>query len=260
MSTNKPFLVAGNWKLNKGPEESKQFVKTLKETVKPEEESHLILLPSALSAFAVQESLGKSEIRWGGQNCYAGNTGAFTGENSPEVLSQMGAKFCLAGHSERRQIFMESDELIAKKVKAIQAQNLTPILCVGESLDDRKWGRTLEVIRRQLRSGLENLDSAKKFVVAYEPIWAIGTGEVATPDQVDEVHLQIRKELENLLSGVGTTAPILYGGSVKSSNCEVLSQLPQVNGFLVGGASLDAKEFVSILRNSLSPSQIRSSI
>lgn len=250
MSIHPNFLVVGNWKLNKGPEDTKSFLKTLKAQIQGKEGEKLVVLPSALSCFAAASELSGSSLRWGGQNCFSEVSGAFTGENSAVVLKEMGAAFCLVGHSERRLLFMEPEDRILKKVRLIQDHQMTPILCVGETLDDRKWGRTMEVVRRQIKSGLSQLDVTKPVVVAYEPVWAIGTGEVATPDQVEEVHTQIRNELEEQFSAYGLAIPILYGGSVKSSNCRVLSEITHVNGFLVGGASLDPIEFLAILRNS----------
>ncbi len=241
------FLVFGNWKLNKNPQESEEFLKVFQSEIQSDEEESFCLFPSALSAFAISEGLKNSKVSWGGQNIFYEDSGAFTGENSPQVLKDMGAKYCLVGHSERRQVFLEPEEFMAKKVKRLQDLDLIPVLCVGETLDSRKWGRTEEVILRQLKDGLSQADVLKPFIIAYEPVWAIGTGEVATTDQVAEVHDKIRAYLTEI--GAPSTS-ILYGGSVKSSNAESLSELKEVNGFLVGGASLDPKEFLSIYRNS----------
>lgn len=217
----------------------------------PEEQGNLVILPPALSAYVVAEATKVSQVRWGGQNCYFENSGAFTGENSPAVLAQMGAKFCLVGHSERRQVFCESDEMFTKKVASVQAQNMIPILCVGETLDDRRWRRTKEVIGRQLKSGLASVDAEKEVWVAYEPVWAIGTGQVATPDQVEEAHTFLRDILSGLLGARATQTPILYGGSVKADNASGLRALNNVNGFLIGGASLDLSQFLKIYRTAL---------
>ena len=160
----------------------------------------------------------------------------------------MGARFCLVGHSERRQLFVEGDELLAKKVSALQALGLTPILCVGETLDDRRWNRTQEVIVRQTRAGLQAADPRKPLWLAYEPVWAIGTGQVATPAQVEEAHLILRKTLKDWDLPAGERTTILYGGSVKSENARALSELANVDGFLIGGASLKVNEFLKIYR------------
>ena len=179
------FYCAGNWKMNKTPREAAEFMRHLKENSRPEEQGSLVILPPALVAHSVAEGLQGTGITWGGQNCYFEGKGAFTGENSPEVLKEMGASFCLVGHSERRQIFAEGDELLTQKVRAVQATGMIPILCVGETMDDRRWNRTEEVIVRQTRVGLAEADPDRPIWLAYEPVWAIGTGQVATPGQVE---------------------------------------------------------------------------
>lgn len=244
------FYVFGNWKMNKSPKETKETITAFKSMIKAEEEDSFCIFPTALSAGALSEALQNSKISWGGQNCYSEISGAFTGENSPAVLKEMGARYCLVGHSERRQVFFEPEEFMPKKVKALQALGVTPVLCVGETLDSRKWGRTNEVILRQLKAGLSEADFSQPLVIAYEPVWAIGTGEVAHPEQVAEVHDKIRECLKELAGAHGPDIPILYGGSVKSSNCAALAALGEVNGFLVGGASLEPQEFLNIYRNS----------
>jgi triosephosphate isomerase len=237
--------------MNKSPEQAKDFVQALIAETKPEERTHLVLLPPALSAFAVAEASKGSGLRWGSQNCYFENHGAFTGENSPQTLAGMGAQFCLVGHSERRQIFFENDEILAKKVSRVQEQGMIPIVCVGETLDDRRWRRTKEVIGRQLKNGLSLADTQKEIWVAYEPVWAIGTGQVATPDQVEEAHTFLRETLKSILGGRSSQTPILYGGSVKPENASGLRALANVNGFLIGGASLELSQFLKIYRTAL---------
>lgn len=242
------FYCAGNWKMNKNPEQAAQFVRQLKETASAEEQAHLILLPPALVAYEVAAGLKGTAVSWGGQNCYSQAGGAFTGENSPALLKEMGAKYCLVGHSERRQIFAEPDEMLSKKVAFLQSLDMIPILCVGETQDDRRWNRTQEVIVRQLRLGLGSADPNKPLWLAYEPVWAIGTGQVATPEQVEEAHGILRKSLREWSSATADRIPILYGGSVKSENASSLASLNNVNGFLIGGASLDVNEFLKIYR------------
>ena len=244
------FYCVGNWKMNKSPLEATDFCSQLKTKTSPEERPHLIILPSPILSQAVSGELKSSGISWGGQNCYYENRGAFTGETSPEILQTMGAQYCLVGHSERRQIFLEGDELLAKKMKSLQMLGITPILCVGETLDDRKWNRTEEVVLRQLREGLSQTDLSKPVWIAYEPVWAIGTGQVATVEQVHAVHDLIRKYLVETTGSTGTMTPILYGGSVKPDNASDLSEIKNVNGFLIGGASLNVAEFLLIYRNS----------
>lgn len=237
--------------MHNGPEEARSYVKDLCGMVQSEEGNSLAIFPPALCAFAVNETLQGSQISWGGQNAHFKNSGAFTGENSPEVFQQMGARYVLVGHSERRQVFFEPEDFMGQKVKALQDVGLIPVLCVGETIDDRKWGRTSDVISRQLKSGLSQVDLLKPLFVAYEPVWAIGTGEVATTEQVSEAHNQIRDVLLEVYEARGTEIPILYGGSVKPNNCASLAILKEVNGFLVGGASLNPKDFLEILRKSL---------
>jgi triosephosphate isomerase len=236
------FYCAGNWKMNKNPAQAAEFIRDLKSQAKDEEQAHLVVIPPALSAYEVANGVKGTGIAWGGQNCYSEMSGAFTGENSPQTLKDMGAKYCLVGHSERRHIFGERDEGLAKKVKALQDQGLTPILCVGETLAEREAGRTAEVILAQTKNGLASADLSKGYWIAYEPVWAIGTGKVATPEQVEEAHTLLRKQ-------VGEKIPILYGGSVKPDNSAQLAGLKNVNGFLIGGASLKVDEFLKIYRS-----------
>ncbi len=250
------FYCVGNWKMNKSPAQAAEFISKLKEQAKPEEQSRLVVMPPALVAFEVAQQLKGSSLRWGGQNSYFEAAGAFTGENSPQILKEMGAQFCLVGHSERRQIFGEADDLLAKKVQALQGMGITPILCVGETLDDRRWNRTQEVIVRQTRGGLQAADPTKPMWLAYEPVWAIGTGEVATPLQVEEAHSILRKALKEWSAQTANEVPILYGGSVKADNARSLAGINNVNGFLIGGASLKVDDFLSIYRLSASPAAV----
>ena len=245
------FYCAGNWKMNKNPEQAAAFVKQLRAEAPAKSHGSLVILPPALVALTVSEGLRGGEIRWGGQNCYFEAKGAFTGENSPDVLAGMGAKFCLVGHSERRHVFAEPDDLMTKKVQGAQKFGLTPILCVGETLDDRRWNRTQEVIVRQLRAGLQTADAARPLWIAYEPVWAIGTGQVATPEQVEEAHAILRKALKDWNAGAAEQIPILYGGSVKPDNVGSLATLKNVNGFLIGGASLEVSDFLKIYHASV---------
>jgi triosephosphate isomerase len=246
------FYCAGNWKMNKSPAQAAEYVKQLREQAKPDEQKHLVILPTALIAYEVAAGLKGSGVGWGGQNCYSEPSGAFTGENSPQLLKEMGAKYCLVGHSERRQLFAEPDEMIAKKIQALQALGLIPILCVGETQDDRRWNRTQEVIVRQTRQGLQLADPSKPIWLAYEPVWAIGTGQVATPEQVEEAHGILRRSLKEWSAMTSDRMPILYGGSVKGENAASLASLNNVNGFLIGGASLKVEDLLNIYRSSLS--------
>lgn len=247
---SRPFYVFGNWKMNKNISQAQDFVKQLREQVKAEDESFFCLFPPAFLSVTVNQAVSGSAIAWGGQNVYFEDSGAFTGENSPSLLKELGARYGLVGHSERRHVFFEPEEFMAKKVQRLQSLGLTPVLCVGETLDNRKWGRTQEVILRQLKSGLQQADFSLPLMVAYEPVWAIGTGEVATPEQVSEVHDRVRETLLDLGGPRSSEVPILYGGSVKPSNAKSLAALREVNGFLVGGASLNPQEFFEIYQKS----------
>lgn len=240
------FYCAGNWKLNHNASAAEKFIADLLKVTEPQDQEHIILLPPALVAWKVAAALQNSRISWGGQNCYFAAQGAFTGENSPAVFKEMGAKYCLVGHSERRHVFNETDEVLAKKIQCLQGLGLTPILCVGETLDDRRWNRTREVILRQLRTGLSLANPKEPLFLAYEPVWAIGTGEVATPLQVEEAHHLLHQAMHEWNASAATVTPILYGGSVKPENARSLASLNNVNGFLIGGASLVVSEFVKI--------------
>ena len=250
MTPAAPFYCVGNWKLNKTPAEARAFAADLVSKAKPDEQTGLVVLPPALVAFEVAQAFAKTALGWGGQNCYAKDAGAFTGENSARVLKDMGAGYCLVGHSERRQIFGEPEDLLAAKTSALQAAGVIPILCVGETLDDRRWNRTEEVIVRQTRQGLASADPVKPVWLAYEPVWAIGTGQVATPEQVEGAHAILRKCLREWSTASADQIPILYGGSVKPDNAKALSSLANVNGFLIGGASLAVDDLLAIYRNS----------
>ena len=233
-------IVAGNWKLHKGPKETKEFAFQLRELAKNHKVT-MVIFPQALSLPAAIEAFKSSSIQIGGQNAYADTSGAFTGENSMEVLKELGATHVLIGHSERRKIFGETDELLAKKMRKALELRLTPILCVGETLEERKAARTESVLATQLDEGLKSIEKNAPFWLAYEPVWAIGTGQVATPEQAKEAHAFIRQHL-----GSQCQAPILYGGSVKPDNAKQLGEQPNIDGFLVGGASLEAQSFYGI--------------
>ena len=234
-------IFAANWKLFKTPAETRAFFKAFKE-VSSKATGQLVFFPSAISLEAALETVQGSNINIGAQNCYSQMQGAFTGENSAQVVKELGGKYILIGHSERRQIFGESDALIADKVAAVQNLGLIPMLCIGETLQEREATHTFRVLETQLLLGLSKADKTKPIVIAYEPVWAIGTGKVATPEQVSETHTDV----QNILTKMGFSAPILYGGSVKPDNAETLIKQPHVSGFLVGGASLEVDSFIKI--------------
>jgi len=248
----RPFVVAANWKMNKSPREASDFLKGFLPKVgnKPRGREIILFVP-AIDLMVVHDHLKNTGIGFGAQNCHYEASGAFTGENSPKVLAEIGVGYALVGHSERRTLFHETDDDTAKKVLALQQLNLTPMLCVGESLGEREASLTSEVIVRQLRAGFSRLDmskeASKKILIAYEPVWAIGTGVVATPEQAQEAHLTLREALKEIGGEEFAKAtPILYGGSVKADIAADLAIKPDIDGFLVGGASLEVSSFLPL--------------
>lgn len=235
-------IFAANWKLFKTPQETRQFFKAFKE-VSSQSTGELVFFPSAICLEAASQELADSKINWGAQNCYYQASGAFTGENSAQVVKELGGSYILIGHSERRSLFGETDTQVADKVAFVQGLGLTPMLCIGETLQERESKKTFRVLETQLQLGLQKADKSKPLVIAYEPVWAIGTGKVATPEQVAETHTDVFNILKTL--GFQTT-PILYGGSVKPDNANELIKQPHVSGFLVGGASLEPASFAKI--------------
>ncbi|UOF02794.1 triose-phosphate isomerase [Bdellovibrio reynosensis] len=235
-------IFAANWKLFKSPKETREFFTQFKE-VAGKAKGELVFFPSAISLEAASTTLQGSAVKFGAQNCYSHAQGAFTGENSAQVLKDLGGTYVLIGHSERRKIFGENDTLIADKVAYVQSLGLTPMLCIGETLQEREDLKTYKVLDEQLHYGLAKADKTKPLVIAYEPVWAIGTGKVATPSQVEETHADVYA----ILTKLGfEESPILYGGSVKPDNAGGLIKIPHVDGFLVGGASLEVKSFIDI--------------
>lgn len=241
------FIVAGNWKMNKGPKEAREFFDTFK---KIEEHSSLrkLFFVSAVNAPAAGLSLSGTHIGWGPQNFYPEANGAFTGETSPQVMKDLGAEYALIGHSERRSLFMETNEMVNTKVKAAQNFGLSPVVCIGETFKERKEGLTLDVLEKQLSEGLKDVEVKNQLHIAYEPVWAIGTGEVASVNQVSEAHQFIREFLVKNYPEHQKNMNILYGGSVKPGNSAELSLAKEVSGFLVGGASLKPDSFLEICK------------
>jgi triosephosphate isomerase len=237
-------IVAGNWKLYKTPDEATKFFSEFLPLIK--DHNNIIFFPSAFALASVEVAVSGTEIGFGPQNIATEKEGAFTGELSAAHAKQMGATHVLIGHSERRKLFFETDDLIAKKMLLASELGLIPVLCVGESLEERKSNQTLSVISNQLKAGIKSLPKSSNFILAYEPVWAIGTGEVATPAQAEEAHTSLRVELKSLLGSISDGISILYGGSVKPENAAELIARPNVDGFLVGGASLKPKDFAAI--------------
>jgi triosephosphate isomerase (TIM) len=242
-------LVAGNWKMNAGGQDACPLAAGVAAAVKELDGVDVLVAPPFTALAAVAHELGeaKSRVLLGAQNMHTEASGAFTGEVSAGMLKDAGAAWVILGHSERRQLFGEGDELVARKVAAAMAAGLRPIACVGETLAEREAGTTLEVVERQVRAFVDELAKQPGFgVVAYEPVWAIGTGKVASPGDAQEVHAMIRALLEKASAELAGATRILYGGSVKADNAEGLFGQADIDGALVGGASLDAAGFGKI--------------
>ncbi len=237
-------IFAANWKLHKTPKQTREFFKQFASEAK-ELRDEIIFFPPASSWEATSESLKGTAFFWGAQNTYFESQGAFTGENSAAVVQDLGGKYIIVGHSERRKIFAETDELLSKKIHHVLSLKLVPMLCVGETLEQREKNQTDTVNEFQIKTALRGVTPNAPLIVAYEPVWAIGTGKVATPDQAQEAHQFIKATLKSL--GF-PQAPVLYGGSVKPENSKELLSRPGIDGFLVGGASLEVKSFLGICR------------
>ncbi|MBA3453231.1 MAG: triose-phosphate isomerase [Deltaproteobacteria bacterium] len=245
-----PFVV-GNWKLNKTIAESLALVTDLKNQLGAVKGVAVGVAPVFSALHSVAKRLEGSSIATCGQNCHYEASGAWTGEVSAPLLADAGASWVIVGHSERRQFFGDTSESVGKKARAVLAANLGAIVCVGELLAERDAGRTLAVVDEQLAGGLAGIDAAgaAKIVIAYEPVWAIGTGRTATPAQAQEVHAHIRAWLANRFgAATADTIRIQYGGSVKPSNAEALMSEKDIDGALVGGASLEAADFIAIVK------------
>jgi len=244
------YILAGNWKMFKDQKESVDLVKALIPLVRDNATVDVVVGPPFMSIAAVVGAVQGTNIAVAAQNCHWEDSGAFTGEVSPPMLKAAGVKYCIIGHSERRQFFGETDEKINKKAQALYKHGLTPIICCGEMLAEREAGRTTQVVETQLRGCLAGLpaDKVTASVIAYEPVWAIGTGKVATPAQAQEVHAMIRNLLTSLYGEtVAQAVRIQYGGSVKPDNVKELMAQRDIDGALVGGASLKAADFSAIV-------------
>lgn len=243
-------LIAGNWKLNKTIAESTVLASQLAQELNNINNREIVIAPIFTALSATSKVLGNSQIQLAAQNCYPENQGAYTGELSPQFLADAGCQYIIIGHSERRQLLNETDAFINQKlIKTIEA-GLKPILCIGETLQQRESGQMEEVLSQQIKGGLINLVAEKMatVVIAYEPIWAIGTGKTATTAQAQDAHLFIRKLLHELFdSKIAAQTRILYGGSVKPDNIDGLMQQEDIDGALVGGASLNCADFVRIV-------------
>jgi triosephosphate isomerase len=244
-------VIAGNWKMHHGPAEAAAFFQRFLSDVPPLANGSIVIFPPALSLqAAVDATRDRPDIAVGVQNVHWEQSGAFTGEISASLAAAAGARLALVGHSERRHLFGETDDDTARKMVACLGSSLVPVLCVGELLSERDAGTAFEVVRRQLSTGLSALQTPDfaQVLIAYEPVWAIGTGRTASPGDAAEMHAEIRKVLRESAGESSETIPILYGGSVKPDNAEELLSAPEVSGVLVGGASLRPDTFAAICR------------
>ena len=244
-------LIAANWKMYKNPVQTKEFFRDFLTLISGHDRDEIVICPPYVDLHAAIESAKGSKIAVGAQNVYWKNDGAFTGEIAPQMLVAVGCTHVIIGHSERRQYFGETDDTVNLKLKASLEHGLTPIVCVGEVLEEREAGLTEDVLRRQCLRAFNALSAKKaaKLVVAYEPVWAIGTGKTATPEMAADAHVLIRGEAVKAFGDeFGANLRILYGGSVKPENAKALMSQEEIDGALVGGASLDAKSFAAIVK------------
>ncbi|KAM7522190.1 hypothetical protein LguiA_012092 [Lonicera macranthoides] len=243
------FFVGGNWKCNGTAEEVKKIVTTLNEAEVPSEDVVEVVVSPPFVFLHLVKSLLRPDFHVAAQNCWVRKGGAFTGEVSAEMLVNLGVPWVILGHSERRLILNESNEFVGDKIAYALSQGLKVIACVGETLEQRESGSTMTVVAAQTKAIAERVSNWSNIVLAYEPVWAIGTGKVASPAQAQEVHFELRKWLkENAGAEVAESTRIIYGGSVNGANCKELAAQPDVDGFLVGGASLKP-EFVDIIKS-----------
>jgi triosephosphate isomerase len=254
MNKERKLIIAGNWKMNKTVAESLDLVRGLKIELAGVKEVDVVVCPPFTALSEVSKAILDSNIRLGAQNMSENNVGAHTGEIAAVMLKEFSTRYVILGHSERRQYQKESDSLIAKKALAVHAASLKPIVCVGETLEERESGQMEKVLETQVRGSLAGLskEQAVETVVAYEPVWAIGTGKTATTQQAQDAHAFIRGILAKMFDdSVAKKVRIQYGGSVKPSNARELMSQPDVDGALVGGASLEARSFADIIKNSI---------
>jgi triosephosphate isomerase (TIM) len=240
------FIVAANWKMNKTPQETSDYIKEFKGQFKPQEGREILFFPSYLSLPTFRQEFLGTPIVYGAQNCFYQESGAFTGEVSVAMIAAYGCRASLVGHSERRTLFYETDSDVAKKAKALQLADLTPVICIGESEKQRVAGETLQVVAQQIETVLSQIVLSKSFMIAYEPVWAIGTGKVPTISEIKEVHDFLREKVVQKMGNSGATVPLLYGGSVNSQNARDIESVKEVNGFLIGGASLKVSSLLEI--------------
>ncbi|HCT85127.1 MAG: triose-phosphate isomerase [Candidatus Margulisiibacteriota bacterium] len=244
------IMIAGNWKMNKTIDEAVELINGIKGKLTGTENCDIVICPTFVCLESAKKAVSGSALKLGAQNLYWKDSGAFTGEISADMLLSSGVEFVIIGHSERRQYFGETDETVNLRLKQALKKGLKPIVCIGETLEERENNKTFTVLDTQLTGGLADIsaDDMKKIVIAYEPVWAIGTGKVATNEQAQETHAYIRSKIKSMYNAeIADGVIIQYGGSVKPDNAEGLLSLPDIDGALVGGASLKVEDFVGII-------------
>lgn len=245
------IIIAGNWKMNNSVKESVSLAREIVSSVNDVKGREIVIAPPFTSLYPVSKEIEGSKVKLSAQDLFWKDNGAYTGEISATMLKDAGCEYVIIGHSERRQFFGETDGSVNQKTKAALKYNLTPIVCVGESLEEREGGKAFDVIKGQVKKGFEGFGDSemKKIVIAYEPVWAIGTGKTATPEQANEVHLFIRNLIKELFnSDISDNLSILYGGSVKPDNVKGLMAQSEIDGALVGGASLKGSDFLKLVK------------
>jgi triosephosphate isomerase len=244
-------IIAGNWKMNTDRDGAQALSRDVQRLTEQVRDVDIVLIPPSIFLSQVGENLSESKVQLGAQNCEYRSNGAFTGEISVQMLGSVNCSYVLCGHSERRTVYGESDGVVNAKLQAVLQGGLSPILCIGETKEERDQGKTMERIRTQLEKGLEgvSLEDMNRIVLAYDPVWAIGTGDTASPEQAQDVHRAIREWIERYKSKeIAANMRIQYGGSVKPENVDLLMKKPDIDGALVGGASLKAESFARIVR------------
>ncbi|MDY0041995.1 MAG: triose-phosphate isomerase, partial [Desulforhabdus sp.] len=244
-------MIAANWKMHKNTHDALVFIGQLEEQAVPSKDREILIAPPFTLLPAVKIALSREDFKLGAQNCHWADQGAYTGEVSCAMLKDVGCDYVIIGHSERRQLFGETDEMVRNKINSAFKHRVTPLLCIGEILSEREEGKTFAVLERQFREAVSGLTPvlAEQLVIAYEPVWAIGTGKTATPEQAQQAHAFIREKVADVFDkDVASVVRILYGGSVKPDNVDALMAEPDIDGLLVGGASLEVDSFKRIIQ------------
>jgi triosephosphate isomerase len=250
---SRKIIIAGNWKMNKTIAEAKELIAELKGLVADVNAAEVVVCPTFTALGAAVETAAGSNVKVGAQNVHWAESGAFTGEISAAMLKEIGVEYVIIGHSERRQYFGETDATVNQRLKAALAAGLKPIVCIGEMLEEREGGETEEVLLTQLEGGLAGISAEEmaNIVIAYEPVWAIGTGKTATPEMAEETHRYIRCTLKSMFGEAAEDVVIQYGGSMKPANAGELVAQKNIDGGLIGGASLEAESFAALIKNAL---------